>query len=214
MQAGHRFCKNSEQIGDQSCGWSTRAVTYSFEAYLQQLGIDRERQLVGEAVAMIMAVCGISITEAPRGAGMVLLNAARGPRKDLDGPGGTLAYCGMPCSPLTKSVLMVMDLDETWLAGEGQTARGGVQFKLVFIHEFLHGLGIPHCETGEPAIMRPFYDPNQTELAAWDIAELVKRYGPPAKPASPVVPAIPADSLTIDALRVLAGEKRYKLVPE
>lgn len=114
MDHGHRFCKNPEHVGNQICAWPTRTVTYSFEAYLQQLGKDRQRQLVAQALDMIQAVCGLTFVEAPQGQGMIQIGAARGVRNDLDGPGGTLAYCYMPCSPLTKSVRMVIDLDETW----------------------------------------------------------------------------------------------------
>ena len=123
--------------------------------------------LIREAVADVMAVCGITIefTSNPNDAHIRVSNG------QLDGRGGTLGQAYLPvsgddmaaCGPMCGDILI--DTAENWTRAF---------FKTVFLHELLHALGLSH-NTDRRSIMYFQYQ-GPRKLHAIDIAELLRRY--------------------------------------
>ena len=77
-------------------------------------------------------------------------------------------------------------------------------FLWVNAHEKGHALGLGH--TGERGnIMQPYYSPGLSALGPWEIAQVVKRYGPPVAPEPPTPPQPPVPPTPPGEWRIVGG---------
>lgn len=94
----------------------------------------------------------------------------------IDGPNGVLAQSYLPCGN-TRQTPQEYDTAEAW--------SNEWFCRIVVLHELGHALGIPHAP-GKGSIMSPYYDPALKSLQAWDVAEIVKRYGAATPTPDPI----------------------------
>jgi hypothetical protein len=111
----------------------------------------------------------------------------------LDGPSGVLADCGIPppnASPDNTQLNMRIDTGEAWRLFVDQV-QGAIDFQRVWLHEFLHGVGLGHKPSSirEPALIAPTYNPLIRGLQEADKGEIVRRYGGKSSPVPP--PSVP-----------------------
>lgn len=238
IAAGQRFCGVAEPLLENAtlAKWPTNRCSYAFAAYLGAIGREAQLRLTALAWAHWMSICGVAVakTADPTDANIVIGASRRGRDRQLDGPSGVLAYCGLPL-PGVEQVPLVFDLDETWTApdprfqplvadiaaaidpGGAPTVEAvvaGVQYFFVALHEGGHGLGIGHAPVGSDNVMAPTYNPRVTTFGSWEREEAIRRYGPPvAPPPTPTAPTSPDDA-TFASMRVLIGDRRYRLVQE
>lgn len=104
----------------------------------------------------------------------------------IDGRGGTLAWSELPNG--SDQVLRQMyDSSERWTAvlQRSQVPQGMIPLVVTMAHEVGHALGLGH--SNDPSsLMYPSLNVNAWGPQAWDIRELVARYGPPdATPPPP-----------------------------
>lgn len=116
----------------------------------------------------------------------------------LDGPSGVLADCQIPtpnADPSRTQLQMRIDTGEVWRLFT-QQVNGAIDFQRVWLHEFLHFLGLGHkpASIATPALIAPMYSPIIRGLQEADKEEIVRRYGGAvAKPAPPVTPSPPSN---------------------
>jgi hypothetical protein len=126
----------------------------------------------------------------------------------LDGPSGVLADCGIPtpnADPSRTQLQMRIDTGEVWRLF-AQQMNGAIDFQRVWLHEFLHFLGLGHkpASIAKPALIAPMYSPIIRGLQEADKEEIVRRYGgavakPVPVPTPGVVPAELAVRIELDA---------------
>jgi hypothetical protein len=125
----------------------------------------------------------------------------------LDGPNGVLADCQIPmpnASTDNTQLIMRIDTGEVWRLFAG-SMNGAIDFQRVWLHEFLHGIGLGHkpASIAKPALIAPMYSPAIRNLQEADIGEIVRRYGGRTTPVTPPpAPGAPAElpiRVSIDA---------------
>lgn len=148
-----------------ACKWPMLDVTASHKlAPLNPLATEREHAIYLQALAAWNAVCGIRLkfvdqfpktniyTEvAPTGAGV-------------------LAWSYLPCGASQSTSL------RQWFNPSTNWSESLLLNTL--IHELGHAIGLDHGPTG--SIMQPYADGRITKPQAWDIDQVVSRYGRPA----------------------------------
>jgi len=135
---------------------------------LNPLNSEQEKAAWEEALAAWNAVCGINLVSYDEGHAHIL--AAVGALGS-----GTLAISYLPCGASANDTM-------------AQTYNRAVNWYYnllvqVFIHEIGHAIGISHGPPG--SLMQPTASGNIMRPQAWDIAEAVKRYGPPKHTTPP-----------------------------
>lgn len=110
----------------------------------------------------------------------------------LDGPSGVLADCGIPppgASPDSVQLPMRIDTGEAWRLFTSPGVNGAIDFGRVWLHEFLHFLGLGHqpASIQKPALIQAMYNPLLWLLQEQDKGEIVRRYGGTAAPTPPPV---------------------------
>ena len=146
-------------------------------------GIDEPtyRQLVQNALDMWTGCCGLTHRHEYTARLANILCTSR----HIDGSGKVLGETELPCG--VEQVRMWLDNGERWDTS-GRFARNGISAQQVVDHEVAHALGLGHApERGN--IMYWQHDPDQREPGPWDIAEMVKRYGPRNAPPPEPPPA-------------------------
>jgi hypothetical protein len=123
----------------------------------------------------------------------------------IDGPMKTLAWSELANQSLTPK-RQRYDSGEAWVVSETPTNRQ-IDLARVACHEIGHVLGIPHISAGN--LLAPTYSSRVRVPQAGDIAEAVRRYGPPQQrptpqPPTPVPPTVGAVTLTLGADLVTA----------
>lgn len=168
-------CGLPDMMLDQSCAWPHRDVTFYAQLDLPGLsGAEIEGAFV-DACEQWNAVCGISLTRANGPAANIVARSGTGRSNNLDGRGGTLAWSELPCGRSKTATLQQMyDEAEQWSRSMAVA---------VICHEIGHAIGISHIAAGN--LLAPYYDPRITKPQAGDIAEAVKRYGPPKPRPTP-----------------------------
>lgn len=141
------------------------------------------KDAIAEAVKEPAAACNVSfdIISNPLQANIKLI------RNRLDGQSGVLAQMGIPMNPRPDTQLIgEFDDSEAWGLFQNPP-NGRIDFYRVFLHEFLHALGLGHkpASIREPALIAPIYSPVIRHLQPADIGELVRRYGAPTSPPPP-----------------------------
>lgn len=95
--------------------------------------------------------------------------------------GGTLAWSYLANGSCSSRLRQEYNRSRTWDLHS---------FLWVNAHEKGHALGLSH--TGQKGnIMQPYYSPGLSKLGPWEIAQVVKRYGPTAAPPTPPTPEPP-----------------------
>jgi hypothetical protein len=119
----------------------------------------------------------------------------------LDGPSGVLADCQVPmpnANPANTQLTMRIDTGEVWRLFAG-SMNGAIDFQRVWLHEFLHGIGLGHkpASISKPALIAPMYSPAIRNLQEADKGEITRRYGGRTTPIAPTPPVVPAPATGI-----------------
>lgn len=170
-----RRCGMPDLMQNRDCKWNRADVVWRAQLELRQMSTADAASVFEEACLQWNAVCGIRLQRASRQSAVdIHAEEGEGRRDDFDGPGGTLAWSELPCGR-ERMLQQRYDVAENWHR----------EFLLAVVcHEVGHAIGIPHIRSGN--LMAPYYDPAVTKPQEGDIAEAVRRYGPPA--TSPVDP--------------------------
>lgn len=175
-----RRCGMPDMMQNRDCKWNRLAVTWQASLLLRQMSSQQAAAIFDTACRQWNAVCGIQLQPASPRAPDIYAKHGSGRADDFDGPGGVLAWSEMPCGNRERQLQQRYDDAENWTD----------QFLLAVVcHEVGHAIGIPHINNGN--LMAPYYNPSVTRPQAGDIAEAVRRYGPPV--ANPVPPTTPGD---------------------
>lgn len=189
-----RFCAYPDDFQPpQSLGgginrWGKRELTIQVVGSLGTLADDVFRAGVSEAARLWSEVCDLEFSLVEQGGDLILDTGV------IDGPGRTLAYFELPPSDGFAGRLKGRaDDSERW----NQT----IPLVPVICHELGHGLGLGH--TNAP---RQLMNPTLSQIAkpqpAWDVPQVIARYGPPKTP-----PPSPAPS---DGWSELVAGIRYR----
>ncbi len=180
------------------CKWPMLIVTAAHRIEgLNPLDAAIERAVWLEALAAWNAVCGLVLTYSED------MNAKIYANVGSTDP-GVLAYSYLPCgaTPTTR-LAQIYNRATNWSRN---------LLLNVAIHEIGHAIGLDHGPRG--SIMQTTANGSITRPQAWDIAEVVKRYGNPSEqPTPPVPPGTPTPSgpRIVLGSDMKAGE--YVLVP-
>lgn len=182
------------------CKWPMLRVTASHRLEgLNPLADEVERSVWLEAMAAWNAVCGIVLTfsEDMASANIYANVGSTDP--------GVLAYSYLPCgaSPTTR-LAQIYNRSTNW---------SRALLLNVAIHEIGHAIGLDHGPRG--SIMQPTANGSITAPQAWDINEVVSRYGKPTAPPQP--PPVPPGTPTPTGPRIVIGADlkagQYVLTP-
>lgn len=177
-----RVCGVADDIGTGGmCRWPDGNIGVNVLKVLPGCTPELYEQNVLSVYSHIARHCGIKpfMARQARDARVTLTVAA------FDGPSGVLADSRLPCGNTTVCPQRY-DHSEKWHFGLDRPDKGSIWFWMVLLHETLHALGLPHAPSGVKCVIAPMYDPSLDGLMAYDIQELVKRYGPPN-----TVPSLP-----------------------
>ena len=191
---------------DRICKWPDANVTWHAAGALNGIGAADFKAAAEEAFGYWAAVCGIrpAYTANDRTANILMHSA------NLGGPGGTLADSMLPCGLTANNKQMEQRYDgENWAIGE-TVPNGKIDLVRVICHELGHAIGSDHISAGN--LLAPTYNPRVRRPQSGDVAEMVKRYGPPvvAPPTPPpTVPGTPPTpgrlSLAINNVPITEG---------
>lgn len=152
--------------------WPQRGLTWALQGDVP--GIEHSAAIAAMewAWGQWAAVCGIEPvrTDDAANANVLVVVAALGP--------GQLGWTEFPDfnNPVQKR--LTLSNSARWVISDAPK-HGEADLKRVVAHEAGHGAGIGHLSP--PALMAPIYSYAVEKPAAADIAEAVKRYGPPAR---------------------------------
>lgn len=194
-------CGLPDLMLDQSCAWPHRLISYTTRFSLSGLSAEQADQAFDAACQQISAVCGLSFRRVASSTANIVARSGAGQSEQLDGRGGTLGYSYLPCGMGPNGVVQQRyDEAEQWTYSMALA---------VMTHELCHGVGLPHLSNG--SLMAPYYNAAITKPQAADIAELQKRYGPPAPGSPPPVGSSPRVEVAViinGAKYVAAGEMK------
>lgn len=188
-------CGLPDMMSDQMCAWPQKKVTYL--PRLQLPAIDEAEMLraFDTACQQWNAVCGIQLTRVGGKPANIVADSGTGQQNNLDGRGGTLAWSYLPCGQNANGSLQQMyDTGEAWSFN---------MLVAVACHEVGHAIGLSHLTAGN--LLAPYYNAAITKPQAGDIAEAVKRYGPP----SPAVPPVTPGAAPMVNVEVVVGGVKY-----
>ena len=156
--------------------WASGELTYAWLRALPGMSIGDTVDLTKEVAAAInKAVPSVKLSFSSSGSANIICDV--GP---IDGQGQTLAYMFLPQGvwPVSRSGDGKFDNAERFAKIIfGQSGGGLLPAGLIILHEFMHGLGLPHAPDGTYSIMAPFLDTTHTQVDGWIKTELSARYG-------------------------------------
>jgi hypothetical protein len=172
--------------------WDKLDITYFFENETDQLGGDREHELVRQAFALWAGQTSLTFTEVLNGAEADIIvgwyTGNHGDGDPFDGPGDVLAHASFPNPYDNSQVFLHFDGDERWVDSTTQN----VDLLTVAAHEIGHTLGLAHSSDPN-ALMYPSYSGPYRTLGDDDIAGVQAVYGPASAP-EPAPEAPPQDA--------------------
>lgn len=179
-----RYCGTPDSLGvDATCRWPHKEITWRI---VRELPGSTMQQMVADVewcFEQVAAVCDLDPSQVFATAN-ILLTTHGGP--PMGGPGGVLADSMLPCGfRANQTVTQRYDTAEVWGFGPLPVPNGRIPFRLVSLHEILHGLGVPHAPQGVLALMGAFLNVALRGLQEWDREQLVSRYGQPRLPPAP-----------------------------
>lgn len=159
--------------------WGKRRLGIEIRGSLGRLTDEVFREGVMAGFGYIADVCDLTFDLVQDNGDIVVTTG------QIDGPSGTLAWSELPPRdnhqhPLTQKY----DISERW--------NVTVPLDAVVAHEGCHACGLGHTQVPNQ-LMNPTLSRFKTPQPAWDIPELVKRYGEPKQnPAPQPTPSGPA----------------------
>lgn len=181
-----RFCAVADTLplGEGLPRWGKQELKFSMIGSLKGIPNESMVRAAETAWSRIMKVCDIraSHIKTPGEAADIAIAVGA-----IDGRGSVLAWAELPGAATTRPLQMRIGKDEDWVIAD-TTPVGKMDLIRVVAHELCHNLGLSHLGPG--ALMAPTYSATIKEPQAADIAELIRRYGPP-KPIVPAPPDVP-----------------------
>lgn len=187
--------------------WGKKELTYTVVRYVRQIPERKQEEILIQAWESWESVCDIRLTRvSDRKRADIVIDASASRNEDFGTAGNVLAWAYLPRgSNHNRQLLMKFDLAEQWIE---DARKAGILFLNVAAHEFGHLLGLGHTRTARQ-LMYPTYNRTVSRpQAAWDIPQVVKRYGKPK--AEPQPPR--GDDVTVTG-EILINDKPYQLVP-
>ena len=171
-----RFCSVPDSVRRRGniCKWPQTKITWNTTGAFR--GIAETVDVFAWALSQWARVCGIEpqYSSNSRTANLIF-NHGR-----IDGPSGTLAWQELPCGvSMTSSLKGLYDNAEPFVFS-ANPPPGKIDAGAVAAHEAGHGIGLDHFPQGSPNLLAPIYTPRIRIPQSGDIAEAVRRYGPPA----------------------------------
>lgn len=185
---GRRFCGVPDRLAQRPgglCRWPDGRVSYFVRDAVPGFSLAETRRDIDWAMQQIASACGLKVEQADRPETCRLLFTTG----RIDGPGGTLAIARLPCGRVDQCEVR-FDPAERW----GKFGEvGKVTFRLVALHEAMHGVGVEHIDVSRLAVMNPAYSSKLAALAhplqPPDRDELRRRYPLPPNSTTPSTPS-------------------------
>jgi hypothetical protein len=174
-------CGLPDQMADTLAMWPMKRV--SFMSRLR-LGLSNAGAIFAQAAQQWNDCSGIELFAASSAnQANIVADDHSNPRDGFGQRGGVLADSGVPFNARQDTQIpQRYDIAEAW---------DDLMLLAVACHELGHAIGIVHLSAGN--LMQPIFDRRITKPQAGDIAEVVRRYGPP----KPKVPPTGGDPLEV-----------------
>ncbi len=170
------------------CKWPQPGISFHTVGALGSISAADFRACAVMTTGWWAEVCGIrpAWTDNSKTANIVMY------AKRIDGPQGVLAQMQLPCGANAASQ-MEGQFDLERLVIDAAPPAGQLDLARIMCHELGHALGSDHIGAGN--LLAPTYDPRIRKPQPGDVAEMVKRYGPPSAAPSPTPPPVPPSGL-------------------
>lgn len=202
------YCGVPERLfgrGGRLLKWEKRHLLWMIVDYIPTLEKAAQTKVYFAAFRGWSNVCGLTFGQTFEQGEADFLILTR----PLDGPGGTLAEHQLPYGD-DAQLWGRFDIGDDWSVSPTLPATK-ISLLSVATHEFGHGIGLPHISTPN-SLMNAFYDPAIISPQAADIAEAVRRYGPPKEKNAPLLPPA-GDYPTKITIEMASGAEYPVLVP-
>ena len=180
-----RFCglPDHMELGEGLPRWGKKALSYGFTGTLPGIGMDDMKRAFQIAWDRWAAVCDIkaSYVKSPTDVADVVMATGR-----IDGASSTLAWSELPGNGTTRQLQQKYDDQEAWVIADS-VPNYRIDLIRVACHEIGHVIGIPHIGPGN--LLAPTYSTSINKPQSGDMAEALKRYGPPV--TTPTTPTDP-----------------------